>query len=122
MEEKLILPGIVKMNEYYRKASVFALTSYHESFSLVAVEALACGLPVVSFELPCVKELFEGDATLIAPQGDINKFADNLRILFESREKLQEMSKEAIVASKKYSISKIAEKWKKLFEKLLSKD
>ena len=37
-----------KIPQYYNAADVFVLPSHHESFGLVALEAMACGTPVVA--------------------------------------------------------------------------
>jgi D-inositol-3-phosphate glycosyltransferase len=37
--------------QYYSAADLLAVPSYHESFGLVALEALACGTPVVATEV-----------------------------------------------------------------------
>ncbi|MBQ3194938.1 MAG: glycosyltransferase [Clostridia bacterium] len=121
IKDKLILPGTVKMSEYYSKASVFALSSHYEAFPLVVVEALSCGLPVVAFDLPCLKEICEGKAALIAPQNDINTYAKHLKTLFGSQESLLRLSEEAFTISQKYSIDEVGNKWKALFEKLIKK-
>lgn len=51
LKEKIIFKGIVPQEElpyYYSAADVCSVVSHYESFGLVALEALACGTPVVA--------------------------------------------------------------------------
>ncbi|MFA5316411.1 MAG: glycosyltransferase, partial [Dehalococcoidales bacterium] len=46
-----------RMPDYYNAASVLVIPSYYESFGLVALEALACGTPVVTTDIGDMKNL-----------------------------------------------------------------
>ncbi len=50
-------PNIVSL--YYNSSDIFLFTSIAENFPLVILEAMACGLPIVSFDVGGVKEVLE---------------------------------------------------------------
>jgi glycosyltransferase involved in cell wall biosynthesis len=56
------------MPDRYRSAALLAVTSRHEGQSMVAVEAAACGLPVVGTRVGVLPDL--ADAALTVPVGD----------------------------------------------------
>ncbi len=72
--------------ELMAPADVFALSSREESFGLSALEAMACGIPVVSTDAGGVREVIEhGISGLLSPVDDMDAFADHLRRLLFDR-------------------------------------
>jgi glycosyltransferase involved in cell wall biosynthesis len=58
------------------RASVFVFTPcWDEPFGLVAVEAMACGLPVAAFDRGALREVI-GETGYFAPPGDVSALAD----------------------------------------------
>ncbi|HEY1942636.1 MAG TPA: glycosyltransferase [Roseiarcus sp.] len=74
------MPGFMaNPGEVLAKARAFALTSRREAFSLVCVEALAYGLPIVATDCGGPREILDGPALgRIAPVGDIDAIAGAL--------------------------------------------
>jgi glycosyltransferase involved in cell wall biosynthesis len=60
-----------------RRAAVVAYPALEEGFGLPALEALACGAPVVTTEGTAMAE-FAGDAALLVPPGDVRALAEAL--------------------------------------------
>jgi glycosyltransferase involved in cell wall biosynthesis len=58
-------------------AAALAFPSWYEGFGLPALEALACGTPVVASDLPALREVLAGQAELVPP-GDADALADAL--------------------------------------------
>jgi len=68
--EQVDLPGV------YRDSDVFLLPSVTESFGLAALEALACGVPVVASNVGGIPEVVtDGEVGLLAPVGDVAQMA-----------------------------------------------
>ena len=71
---------------YYAASDVVAMPSSYESFGLVAVEALACGTPVVATRVGGLRAIVhDGEAGLLVPWRDADLFAERLsRVLNDS--------------------------------------
>lgn len=120
LSKSVVLPGSVSnIQDYYQNASIFALSSREEGLALVLLEAIAFGLPIVSFDLPCTREVL-GNGSLIAAQGDVISFAEKLELLISDVALRKKVGDEAFVTSQKYTIPAISEQWMQLFNKLLS--
>ena len=103
------------------KSSFFVLASKHEGFGLVLVEAQATGLPVISFDCKTgPKEIINNnkDGVLVETE-NVTQLSEEIIKMIESREKRVEMSQNAVVNAERFSIQKIGQEWKILFEKAL---
>ncbi|MHC4449401.1 MAG: glycosyltransferase family 4 protein [Planctomycetota bacterium] len=61
----------------YRNAAAFVQPSSYEGFGLTALEAMACGAPVIAAEAGSLPEVV-GDAGLLVPPRDVNALSDAL--------------------------------------------
>ena len=67
----------------YRRATALLMTSRYEGFGFPVVEAMACGLPVVSFANTALTEVV-GDGGILVPDGDVAAMVKALRSLLDS--------------------------------------
>ncbi len=102
------------------KSSILVLTSQNESFGLVLVEAMSCGLPVVSFDCPFGPRdiINNGKNGFLISNRNIEVFADKLSILIENQELRVGMGKNAIISSQNYRPENIMPIWRGIFETL----
>lgn len=107
----------------YTDSSLFVLSSRFEGFGMVIVEAMACGLPAVSFDITCGPGsiISHGEDGLLVPAEDTDKLADAMSSLMKSPEKIKQMADKAVMKSQQYGIDIIAEKWRSLFEDVYNK-
>ncbi len=86
--DRIVRPGYLPdaaVPALLRRASVAVYPAFEEGFGLPALEALACGAPLVTTEGTAMAEL-SGGAALLAPPGDAATLADALdRALAEGR-------------------------------------
>ncbi len=86
------LPGIsfmgmipnTEMPEALRGSDVFCCVSENESFGVSAVEAMACGIPVIATDTEGFVEVVSEDTGFIVPRNDVRAIADRMKLLYEN--------------------------------------
>jgi len=82
-------------------SKVFLLPSYYESWSHVAMEAMACGLPVIAYDLPVYRDIYTKGMVTV-PIGDEAALAREATELLEDEEKRGKLSVEARETAARY--------------------
>ena len=121
MEKQIILAGYCdNIQNILCNASIAAYTSLHEGFPLSIIEAMECGLPVVSYSCPCGPRniIEDGKDGFLIDIGDENEMANKICILIEDEKKRNEMGMNAIEKAQKFHIDNIVNEWMKLFTNL----
>jgi D-inositol-3-phosphate glycosyltransferase len=97
--------------DWYRAASVVCVPSYSESFGLVALEAQACGTPVVAAAVGgLTTAVADGVTGLLVPGHDIGDFADALRRIATDPPLRETMSRAAVRHAGRFGWELTAEK------------
>lgn len=109
--------------EHYPDASLFAVTSHYEGFALMIVEAMAAGLPVVSYDCPCSPRdlIHDGESGYVVAQEDEEAMADRICKLIEDEGLRNNMGEKSWEASTSYGLDTVAQQWMNLFEELSKK-
>jgi glycosyltransferase involved in cell wall biosynthesis len=108
----ITLFGFVIGDEKYRilkSSKVFIFPSYLESWGISIAEAMACGLPVIAYDLPIYKEIFD-DKLVIVPLGDINAMAKKVISFLENPQIAENMGEANRIFIKRYDWRVVAER------------
>lgn len=104
----------------YAKSSMLVMSSNYEGFPMVMIEAMACGLPVVSYDFKCgPKDIIdEGSNGLLVRERDIDGLASAMMKLMSDEQLRQRMSENAKKVVETYSEENVMRQWLDLFASL----
>lgn len=125
LEESVVFTGEVSnVHEYLRAADVFVFPTENEAFGISLVEAMACGLPVISTTTGGLVDVLHPEKNgLAVPVGGAAELGRALDRLLSDRalcERLGKSARETAVGS--YSAERVVELWADLAERLLGLD
>lgn len=106
----------------YAESDMIVMTSHYEGLPMVMIEAMACGLPAVSFDFKCGPKdvIQQGVNGYCVKDGDIAGMAEAIVKVVKDDELRQALSREARKVAKKYSEESVMQKWQMLFDNLVS--
>ena len=117
VRRRLHFPGRKKpVAPYFGIADCFALPSYSEGFSLVSLEAAACGLPLIMTPVGAEPELvIEGETGCLVPHNPA-RIAEKLDILAADPELAARMSRSVLAHSQNYSWDRQAQEIEQILQ------
>ena len=120
-QDRVFLRGAIKdVWPELSQSSLFVMSSRFEGFSMALLEAMSCGLPVVSYACPCgPKDIIrEGIDGFLVPPGDESMLADRLFRLIEDDDLRKRMSLAARERVNDFLLEKVIKMWMNLFDRL----
>lgn len=123
LSDKIIFVGEETIIEtYYGASDLLVLPTRYDPFSNVCLEALACGLPVITTKSNGAAEIIEdGKNGIIVDDAENTEALANAISLLLSKNRREEMGKHAALRAKPYTIEANAQKTLALYQKVLAK-
>ena len=112
-----------RIGEEYAASSLLVMSSHYEGFPMVMIEAMAYGLPVVTYDFKCgPKDIIrQGENGLLVREGDIEGLAQAMQRLMDDEPLRLRMGEEAKKVVDTYSEEAVMSQWTALFESLANR-
>jgi glycosyltransferase involved in cell wall biosynthesis len=121
LNDRIVLAGRCgNLGSWYQSADLYALTSRFEGFPNTVVEAMAHGLPVVSFDCTTgPRDIIRNniDGVLVTPE-DVAQLTTTLRDLMQNHVKREQLAKRAIEVKDRFTLMRVVQQWEDLMSDL----
>ena len=120
ISDKVFFPGRVgNVAEWYERADLFVLSSLVEGFPNVLLEAMAYGLPCISFDCDTgPRDMIEDgvNGILVDPKEKEQGLMNAMNKMLSNEKLRTNISRNSILLREKYSVSNIMKKWNNLLD------
>lgn len=121
VESDVVFTGrlpFIELIQAYRSADLFVLPSYSEGLPTSILEAMYFGIPVVSTDIPGVKDHFN-DFALLVPPRDEHVLADAIHTLLVNEDLAKEFSRKGKdLVDSRYTWDHVGNEYEKLYSRI----
>ena len=114
MERVRFLGYVDEVSSIYKTAKVCVIPSLWEGFGMVAVEAMASGVPVVASRIPGLAEVV-GEAGLLFEAGNPSDLAEKISTLLNSEGLWAQQQRKGIDRARDFSIDRMADEYCRIY-------
>jgi glycosyltransferase involved in cell wall biosynthesis len=122
LKDHIIFPGYVEQDDLpmvYNLASLFVYPTIYEGFGLPVLEAMACGVPVVTSDIASLPEIV-GEAGLLVLPGDVNALFEAILQVMNDEELRTNLRRAGIQRAKNFRWERTAELTQQVYMKVLN--
>lgn len=122
LTDRIVFPGYVKAEHLpalYSGAEAFAFPSLYEGFGLPVLEAMACGVPVLTSNVSATAEV-AGDAALLVDPTSVDAIRDGLRRLLCDADSRAELARRGVDRAAQFSWGRAAEETRAVYRHVVS--
>lgn len=124
LTDHIILTGFVADEDLpyiYNRASVFVYPSLYEGFGLPVLEAMSCGVPVVTSNISSLPEVVDDAGKTVDPHDD-KEIAENIKLILTNPKLAQSLREKGLKRALKFSWKKVALETLKVFDETVKND
>ena len=120
IEDSVTFTGAVsnqELYEIYKAADAFCFPTMRETFGVVLAEAMAAGLPVISSNIPVVREVV-GDAGILVPRCDVKAIVEAIEKVLSDRKLSEVMKKKSLKRKEMFGKNEVLQGYLDLYQEL----
>jgi L-malate glycosyltransferase len=115
------LGKVENVGDVLRSSDLFLLPSSTESFGLAALEAMACGVPVIASDAGGIPEVVEhGKTGYLAPPGDTATMAERALQLLQTPAEHARMKEAALLRALDFAADNVVPRYEALYQEVLA--
>jgi N-acetyl-alpha-D-glucosaminyl L-malate synthase BshA len=115
------LGKVDNVGEVLRGGDLFLLPSATESFGLAALEAMACGVPVIASAAGGIPEVVaDGETGALAPVGDVTGMTDRALAILQDGPEHERLKRNAAARALEFAAERVVPLYEKLYQDLLA--
>jgi len=102
--------------DFYRQCDIFVFTSFMEGFGLPPLEAMACGVPVITTDCGGVRDFANNSNSILVPTGDVHSITNAIIMLKKDRNLRESLRQQGLETVKKFSLEIMIERYCQVLE------